>query len=137
LYSQRGAVARQDYAEFYEADREFHAGLARLSGFDGAGRLAGGARIHLNRVRWLGLPEPRNLQAALAEHEEIATAVAAGDFRRGDAVLTTHLRTVLGTLPAMRERFPGYFDDDDDGQSVLPDTAGLTVGWNEVNSEDQ
>jgi DNA-binding GntR family transcriptional regulator len=138
LYTQRSAVARQDYTAFYEADREFHAGLARLSGFDGAGRLAGGARIHLNRVRWLGLPEPRSLEAALAEHEAIAAAVAAGDARRGDAVLTAHLRTVLGTLPAIRERFPGYFDDDDnDGQSVLPDTTGLTVGWNEVNSEDQ
>ena len=130
LYAQRAAIARQDHLAFYEADREFHAELARLSGFDGAGRLAGGARIHLNRVRWLGLPEPRNLEVALAEHEEIAMAVAAGDARGGDAALTAHLRGVLGTLPAIRERFPGYFDDDDDrGEATLPDITGLAIGW--------
>lgn len=131
LEVQRSAVARRDHAAFYEADREFHNELARLSGFDGAGRLAGGARIHLNRVRWLGLPEDRNLDVALAEHEEVAAAVAAGDAERGDAVFRGHLRGVLGTLPAVRERFPDYFDEDDDAaQPPLPDTAGLTIGWN-------
>lgn len=132
LEVQRAAVARRDHAAFYEADREFHNELARLSGFDGAGRLAGGARIHLNRVRWLGLPEDRNLDVALAEHEEVAAAVAAGDAERGDAVFRGHLRGVLGTLPAVRERFPDYFDDDDDaGLSPLPDTAGLAIGWSQ------
>lgn len=132
LEVQRAAVARRDHAAFYEADREFHNELARLSGFDGAGRLAGGARIHLNRVRWLGLPEDRNLDVALAEHEEVAAAVAAGDAERGDAVFRGHLRGVLGTLPAVRERFPDYFDDDDDaGLSPLPDTAGLSIGWSQ------
>lgn len=127
---QRSAVARRDHAGFYEADREFHHELARLSGFDGAGKLAGGARIHLNRVRWLGLPEDRNLDVAVAEHEQIAAAVAAGDAARGDAVLRRHLRGVLGTLPVIRGLFPGYFDDEDDaGQPPLPDTADLSIGW--------
>lgn len=127
---QRAAVARRDHAGFYEADREFHNELARLSGFDGAGKLAGGARIHLNRVRWLGLPEERNLDVAVAEHEKIAAAVEAGDAAEGDVVLREHLRRVLGTLPVIRGLFPGYFDDDDDvGQPPLPDTADLSIGW--------
>jgi DNA-binding GntR family transcriptional regulator len=126
LYAQRAAAANSDYAAFYDADADFHAELARLSGFDGVGRLAGGARAHLNRVRWLGLPEPRNLEIAIAEHQAVADAVRAGDAQRGDATLTTHLRNVLGTLPAMRGRFPGYFDDDMPG---LPDTTGLAIGW--------
>lgn len=132
LDTQRSAVERQDIAGFYEADREFHHELARLSGYDGAGRLAGGARVHLNRVRWLGLPDRRNLESALAEHEEIAEAVSAGDPVRGDAVLAQHLRGVLGTLPVIRGQYPGYFetgetetDDDNDP----PDTSGLAIGW--------
>ena len=49
--------------------------------------------------------------------------------RSTDAILTTHLRSVLGTLPTIRERFPDYFDDDDSGLAALPDTTGLAIGW--------
>ncbi len=128
LYAQRQAARRKDYPAFYAADDQFHAELARLSGFDGVGRLAGGAGAHLNRVRWLSLPEPHGIDDALAQHEQIADAVKAGDGRRADQVLTAHLRAVLGTLPAIRERFPGYFDTGDD-LPALPDTSGLAIGW--------
>jgi GntR family transcriptional regulator, rspAB operon transcriptional repressor len=129
LYWQRQAVARDDYAAFYEADEFFHAELARRSGLDEVGRVAGGARVHLNRVRWLSLPERGGVDAAITQHAQIASAVAAGDTRRADEVLTAHLRTVLDALPAIRQRFPGYFDPDDENLPPLPDTAGLTVGW--------
>jgi DNA-binding GntR family transcriptional regulator len=129
LYAQRRAAANLDYAGFYDADQEFHGELARLSGLDGVGRLTGGARVHLNRVRWLSLPEPHGIEVAIAQHEEIAAAVRAGDAERGDRVLTAHLRSVLDVLPAIRERFPGYFDTGDEGLPALADTAGLTVGW--------
>jgi DNA-binding GntR family transcriptional regulator len=129
LYAQRQAALRQDHPAFYEADDLFHAELARLSGFDGVSRMAGGAGAHLNRVRWLSLPEPHGIDDALGQHEEIAAALKAGDAQRADQVLTAHLRTVLGTLPAIRERFPGYFDSDDGGLPALPDTAGLAIGW--------
>lgn len=129
LYAQRQAAANLDYAAFYRADQLFHAELARLSGFDGVGRLADGARVHLNRVRWLSLPEPHGVDGAIAQHEEIAAAVRAGDASRGDKVLTAHLRSVLGALPGIRERFPGYFEAGDEGLPALPDTTGLTVGW--------
>jgi DNA-binding GntR family transcriptional regulator len=129
LYAQRQAAARSDYPAFYEADDRFHAELARLSGYDGVGRLAGGAGAHLNRVRWLSLPEPHGIEAALGQHEEIAAALKAGHAHRADQVLTAHLRAVLGVLPAIRERFPSYFDHSEEGLPPLPDTAGLTIGW--------
>jgi len=129
IFAQRQAAADLDYAAFYDADQLFHAELARLSGLEGVGRLAGGARVHLNRVRWLSLPEPNGIDVAIVQHEEIASAVQAGDAERGDRVLTTHLRSVLDVLPAIRERFPGYFDDDDEGLPPLADTSGLTIGW--------
>lgn len=129
IYAQRQAAANLDYAAFYDADQLFHAELARLSGFDGVGRLAGGARVHLNRVRWLSLPEPNGIDVAIAAHEEIAAAVKAGDADRGDRVLTVHLRSVLDMLPAIRDRFPGYFEQDDEDLPALPDTSGLTIGW--------
>lgn len=129
LDAQRRAAANLDYAAFYDADQLFHAELARLSGFDGAGRLAGGARVHLNRVRWLSLPEPNGIDVLIAEHEAIASAVKAGDAERGDQVLTVHLRSVLGVLPSIRERFADYFDRDDEDLPPLPDTRGLTIGW--------
>jgi GntR family transcriptional regulator, rspAB operon transcriptional repressor len=136
LYAQRQAAQRKDYPAFYTADDQFHAELARLSGFDGVGRLAGGAGAHLNRVRWLTLPEPHGIEDALAEHEEIAAALKAGDAHRADQVLTAHLRAVLGILPAIRERFPGYFDVDDGDLPALPDTAGLAIGWHATTGPD-
>jgi DNA-binding GntR family transcriptional regulator len=129
LYAQRQAAAAGDYAGFYDADEAFHAELARMRGLDGVGRLAGGARVHLNRVRWLSLPAPRGIDVAIAEHEKIAAAVKAGDAERGDRVLTVHLRSVLDALPTIRERFPDYFAQDDDSLPVLPDTEGLAIGW--------
>ena len=128
LVAQRQAAAKQDYATFYDADELFHAELARLSGYDGAARLAGGARAHLNRVRWLSLPEESSIDAAILQHEEIASAVNTGDAERGDRVLTVHLRSVLDILPVIRDRFPGYFDTGDEGMPV-PDSRGLTIGW--------
>lgn len=130
LYAQRQAAAGKDYAAFYDADQLFHAELARLSGFEEAGRVAGGARAHLNRVRWLSLPEPHGIDAAIVQHEEIASAITAGDAGRADLVLTAHLRSVLAALPAIRERFPGYFGGDED-LPALPDTSGLTIGWHD------
>lgn len=131
LYAQRQAAAGRDFAAFYDADQLFHAELARLSCFDGAGRVADGARAHLNRVRWLSLPEPHGMDLAIAQHEEIVSAINAGDARRGDQVLTAHLRSVLDALPSIRERFPGYFDRDDEDLPALPDTSGLVIGWDE------
>ena len=137
LYAQRQAAARKDYEAFYDADELFHAELARLSGFAGVGRLAGGARAHLNRVRWLSLPEPHGIEAALRQHEEIASAVRAGDAQRADQVLTAHLRTVLGALPAIRERFPGYFESGEENLPALPDTSGLMIGWQAGQGRDE
>lgn len=130
VYAQRQAAATLDYAAFYDADQLFHAELARLSGFEGAGRLAGSARVHLNRVRWLSLPEPNGIDVAIVQHEDIASAVKAGDAARGDQILTAHLRSVLDVLPAIRDRFPGYFEPGDEGLPAPPDTSGLTIGWN-------
>ena len=135
LYAQRQAAARRDYAAFYDADELFHAELARLSGFDGIGRVATGARVHLNRVRWLSLPEPDGVDAAVGQHAEIAAAVKAGDARRADQVLTAHLRTVLAALPAIRDRFPGYFEPGDENLPAPPDTAGLMIGWRDEQGE--
>lgn len=135
LYAQRQAAQRRDYAAFYDADQLFHAELARLSGFDGTGRAADGARVHLDRVRWLNLPEPHGVDAAIAQHDEIAAAVKDGDAGSADRALTAHLRSVLDALPALRARFPGYFEAGDDGLPPLPDTAGLMVRW--VSSENQ
>jgi DNA-binding GntR family transcriptional regulator len=129
IYAQRQAAANLDYAAFYDADQLFHAELARLSGFDGLGRLADGARVHLNRVRWLSLPEPNGIDVAIVQHEDIASAVKAGDAGLGDRVLSVHLRSVLDVLPAIRDRFPGYFEADDVELPALLDTSGLTIGW--------
>ncbi|MFI5063511.1 MAG: GntR family transcriptional regulator [Streptosporangiales bacterium] len=137
LYAQRQAATRKDYEAFYDADELFHAELARLSGFEGVGRLAGGARAHLNRVRWLSLPEPHGIDDALRQHEEIASAVRAGDAQRADQVLTAHLRSVLEALPAIRERFPGYFDSGEENLPALPDTSGLMISWQAGQGRDE
>jgi GntR family transcriptional regulator, rspAB operon transcriptional repressor len=129
ISAQRQAAENLDYAAFYDADQLFHAELARLSGFDGVGRLAGGVRVHLDRVRWVNLPAPNGIDVAIVQHAEIASAVKGGDAERGDQVLAVHLRSVLSVLPDIRDRFPDYFDPDDEGLPALPDTTDLTIGW--------
>jgi len=58
LVVQERAVERYDFGAFFDPDKLFHRRRSVLSGFDGLGRIANAARVHLDRFRALSLPEP-------------------------------------------------------------------------------
>ena len=97
LYAQRQAATRMDYAAFYDADELFHAELARLSGFDGAGRGGRGGRA----------PQPGALaQPARAAWHRGRPRAARGDSVRGQGGRCGAGRSGAHRTPAHRARLP-------------------------------
>jgi DNA-binding GntR family transcriptional regulator len=117
IAAQRDAAAAGDAERFYELDEALHRGLMQASGFPGAARVADRSRVHLNRVRRLSLPDPEVVEGLVAEHAEIIDSLRRRELDRAEAVLRTHLRKVLETLPALVEQHPDFFLDDT-GRSV-------------------
>jgi DNA-binding GntR family transcriptional regulator len=110
LTEQRAARAAGDVARFFAADEELHRTLIELSGHRKAWTVAYAARAHLDRVRWLGLPEQADTGALIAEHAAIVEHLAGGQVPAAREVLTRHVRRVLDDLDPLGARFPGFFD---------------------------
>jgi DNA-binding GntR family transcriptional regulator len=103
---------------FDALDAELHQRLCDLSGHGIAWTLSRRVSGHLERVRKLDLRDPEMLAVVLQAHRDIVAAVAANDPEAVEARLRSHLRRVLSTIPALRRRHPGFFDD------AVPDLGG-------------
>ncbi|TYO90041.1 GntR family transcriptional regulator [Oceanicella actignis] len=107
-----------DEEGFLALDRAMHRELARALGAIHAWPPCAAAKSQTERIRFIaGRPEdPRD--AALAEHEALAEAIAAGDADLAEATLRRHLRRVLRLLPAARAARPDWFDESEDGAGI-------------------
>ena len=86
--------------------------------------------MHLNRVRWLSLPEPHGVDAAVAGHISMASAVGAGGAGRDDKVLPRLTSAPCSaSCPRYASGFPATSTRDEEDLPALPDTTGLTIGW--------
>jgi DNA-binding GntR family transcriptional regulator len=110
--AQREAAAAGDDERFYELDEDLHRLLMQASGFPGVARVADRSRAHLNRVRRLSLPVPEVIDGLVAQHAEIVDSLRRGKADEAEAVLRTHLRAVLETLPSIVESHPDFFVHD-------------------------
>ncbi len=109
-------AAQQDAgAERFDGlDDDFHRALCVAAGHGIAWALAHRANGHLDRIRRLSLPEPGYLREMVAEHEAVVAAVSSRDADAAERALRHHLRMVPSLLPALRERHPDYFEQDDE-----------------------
>lgn len=101
-------------ARFDALDDALHRSLCVAAGHGIAWELAHRANGQLDRIRRLSLPEPGYLREMVAEHAEVVKAVAARDADRAEKTLRHHLRMVPSLLPALRERHPDYFEQQED-----------------------
>ncbi|HEV2675108.1 MAG TPA: FCD domain-containing protein [Aliidongia sp.] len=115
IAAQKRAVADGDLSSFHGLDEEFHRTLARLSGHPSVWTAIDQAKMQIDRVRRLSLPDPGRPAVAIAQHEVILAALAARDTRAAGAAMRRHLREVLKILDELRARVPGFFLPGGDG----------------------
>ena len=83
---------RRDRLPYFKLNQAFHTRLAALSGNDTLVEMQGSIQARLKRIRFVGNDEPSRWADAVAEHEEMAAALAPRD---GDAlaeIMDRHLR---------------------------------------------
>ncbi len=113
LVAQERAEAEADAAAFDGLDTDFHRVLCEASGHVIAWELVHRADGQLDRIRRLSLPDREYLGEMLSEHRDVVAAVAAGNVDAAERALRAHLRMVPSLLPALRERHPDYFEEED------------------------
>jgi DNA-binding GntR family transcriptional regulator len=109
LGEQMRSVAAGDIDAFHEADDAFHALLAELAGLPGMPDQIAAARLHLVRIRRLGLPRPGRLAISYAEHVGIVDEIEAGRPRRAAKAITAHIRHNESDLRRLQRESPHYF----------------------------
>ncbi|UFS66028.1 GntR family transcriptional regulator [Paracoccus denitrificans] len=109
-------IARQEAetepAALAQLDEEFHATLAGIAGKAMVWNHLHQMKMHLDRARHL-LTAMTPKDTMLAQHRDVAEAIAAGDPDRAEAAIRQHLRRVLLDLPGVLRLSPDYFTKTD------------------------
>lgn len=100
--------AEDDPDRFFALDEQFHFGLLRLAGHEGAWPPVVNAKAHLDRARRLGLNE-RGLREYADQHEIILKSLLADGAEAAKPHLKSHLRTVFKDIETIQRRSPKLF----------------------------
>jgi DNA-binding GntR family transcriptional regulator len=113
--AQKNAVVAGDLAGFHGLDEEFHRVLAQQSGHPSVWTAIDQAKVQIDRVRRLSLPDPGRPAVAIAQHEAVLAALVARDVRAAGTAMRRHLREVLKILDELHARAPAFFLPGGDG----------------------
>lgn len=94
----RRAVAAGDLMGYSTLNGRFHGELQRIAGHATALRLLAALTSQVVRFQYRAILIPGRAARSLAEHEEIAAAVRAGDAHRAEGAMRHHLHHVVEAL---------------------------------------
>lgn len=112
LKVQAALAADGDTPGFYALDAAMHKLLLSFTGFPKLAQVAETAWLHVNRARQLILPVPGRVQATLAEHQAILSALEARDPAAARAAVQHHLRQLVTYLEPLERDRPDLFNPD-------------------------
>lgn len=120
LAALKANVARQEAVSgarepgaFLKLDEEFHRLLAQCADLEMAWTIIEDAKSHMDRVRFLSLPQTTPVEALIRQHKAIVAGVERGDAAAAQAALAEHFCEIDKSLPALEAEFPELFDHDD------------------------
>lgn len=108
LAEQAKLLGREDIDGFHEADDAFHRLLAELAGLPALWEQTAAARLHLTRVRRLGLPRAGRMAVSYAEHTTVVDEIEAGRPRKAANAISRHIRYNEGELRRIQKEHPQY-----------------------------
>lgn len=105
------SLQTEKWPEFHLLDEETHRLICEMAGLRGLGRPVEQARGHLDRVRYLTLPELDTSRRVIAQHTTVVEAIC--EHRPEDAreAMRVHVRDLLPRLDSIREQYPDYFEE--------------------------
>ena len=83
---------RRDRLAYYKLNQDIHTRIAALSQNAMLAEVQANIQARLKRIRFIGNRTPTAWAEAVAEHEEMAAALAARDGERLGEILARHLR---------------------------------------------
>lgn len=92
------ANRRKDMPRLFELDEEFHRAVYRAAGMDAVADELEDLKVHLNRLRYVGINWPRATDTVTDEHAEILAALKQRDEAGAAEAMTRHLRAILPVL---------------------------------------
>jgi len=110
LERQREADAVNDRDAFHRADEMFHATIADVARYPGIWTLIQQVKIHVDRYRWLTLPQAGRIAVVIDEHAAILRAIEAHEPERARLAMERHLERLLRDISATQNTNPEFFD---------------------------
>lgn len=107
---QRTAIQANDYKQFGKLDYEFHRTLCDIARVDFAFEVISSEKAKVDRLCTLGLAKEDRMPQLLEDHEEIASAISAGDEERAVEAGMLHLSRLDATIEAIAATNANYFD---------------------------
>jgi DNA-binding GntR family transcriptional regulator len=110
---QRHAVAlrAEKWMEFHQLDEDTHQLICEIAGLAGLGRQIEHARGHLDRVRYLTLPEIETSRRVVAQHTTVVEAICENRPEDAHEAMRIHVRDLLPRLEGLRAQYPDYFEE--------------------------
>jgi GntR family transcriptional regulator, rspAB operon transcriptional repressor len=107
---QERAASKGRHEEFIAQDDAFHRFISGLSGYERLWPIVNASKAHLDRVRYLSSPFPRQEARAIAQHKAIAKALAQGEPERAAKAMVHHLDDAYARLSVVLKRHASLFD---------------------------
>lgn len=117
LQRQEVSLKQKDYFEFMELDEEFHRILCQSISLPRAWRVIHAVKGQLDRVRFMGLPQPGHADLMVQQHSAIFNAIQAGDADLAETEMRTHLRAIWGSIELMTNENSAFFETEQGNRS--------------------
>jgi GntR family transcriptional regulator, rspAB operon transcriptional repressor len=110
IEAQEVAVTKKDNLSFLAQDDNLHRAFAASIGHADVWRALQNTKLHMDRVRYLSLPDTTPEELLIEQHLEIVQALKAHHPHRAEVAVRRHLAEVLRSLPLLVQSFPDYFE---------------------------
>ncbi len=94
-------LAEKRLEDYLEVDDQFHAAIARISGYPRIWKFIALAKVHLDRMRQLSAPVPGHLAEVTEQHIAIARALERRNAMQAELAMRIHLDSSFAVMAAM------------------------------------
>lgn len=110
LQRQEVSLQKKDYFQFMQLDEEFHRLLCQSISLPRAWRVIQAIKGQLDRVRFMGLPQPGHADLMVRQHEAIFNAIRTGNADLAETEMRIHLQAIWGSIELMTNEDGAFFE---------------------------
>lgn len=112
LHQQRIAIDRQQLADFFQLDDEFHHLLSQIADCQLAWDTIENIKATIDRVRYMSLDHISSPEMLLRQHQDIFSALEKRDVDAVDKAMTVHLQEISESVLLIRQENRDWFSEE-------------------------